>query len=59
MPRHDHSSGRTRPEAEHVNNRIRRLMSEPESRARADRYARLLTEWAEATRGYEGEALAA
>lgn len=50
MPPQDRSSGRPRPEAEHVNARIRRLMAEPATRSRAARYALLLTEWAEATR---------
>lgn len=51
MPRPDHSSGRPRPEAEHVNDRIRRLMNEPATRDRAARYADLLALWEEATRG--------
>lgn len=60
MPRPDHSSGRPRPEAEHVNDRIRRLMNEPATDDRAARYAALLTLWEEATRGgQEDNALAA
>ncbi|WP_237310084.1 hypothetical protein [Streptomyces sp. AMCC400023] len=50
MPPQDRSAGRPRPEAEHVNDLIRSLMAEPATRSRTDRYARLLDEWAEATR---------
>ncbi|MXM67088.1 hypothetical protein GR925_27580 [Streptomyces sp. HUCO-GS316] len=59
MPRHDPPSGQPRPEAEHVNDRIRDLMREPASRTRAARYADLLTAWIEATRDQGEEELAA
>jgi hypothetical protein len=50
MPRHDPPSGRQHPEAEHINNSIRRLMDEPATRDRSARYAAFLAQWGEATR---------
>lgn len=50
MPRPDHASGHLCPEAEHVNDLIRRLMDEPATSDRAARYVLLLDAWDAVTR---------
>ncbi|MBT2490664.1 hypothetical protein J7E96_19515 [Streptomyces sp. ISL-96] len=50
MPPRPRPHGLLRPATARINQRIRRLMDEPNNEARAEEYRRLLVAWAEATR---------
>ncbi|MEW2633325.1 hypothetical protein AB0903_17135 [Streptomyces sp. NPDC048389] len=50
MPLRPRPHGLLRPAAARINQRIRRLMDEPNDEARAEEYGRLLVAWAEAIR---------